>query len=734
MNETLPQYDIVLLGAGHTNAHIIRMWRMDPLPGARLTCVSDHLKATYSGMLAGVLAGEYDAERMEIDLVRLCASCGVRLIHGRGIGIDRERQLLLVEGRPPVAYDSLSIGTGSQPLIPPGGEQGLSIKPMQNFLMHLRERFNRALVEGRERPLQVIIVGGGAAGVELACCLDEFLEQNYGTRPPRQLILLDGARQVLREKPERARRLAIEELRRRGIVLKLERRVERVEEIRVLICDSGEQIATDLVIWATTARPSPLLAELGLPVDKLGFLLTRSTLQSTDDERVFAVGDAGTVEGDDYAKAGVFAVRQGPVLWENLQRQFRGQPLSKWRRQKEFLSLIYTGEQRAILTYRGWSFHGGWCWRWKDRIDSRFMDVYQDYAPPMMLEEPPTEEFDLAQQCGGCGCKASANVLAQSLPSLEQAEDPRVLLGLDEPDDVAVLKNAAGGATAVSTDFFSAFVDDPYLLGRIAAINAMSDLFAKGITPTAAVSMVVLPPGQEKQQARLLGELLAGAAAEFQTVGVTIVGGHSVVGPKLVFGFTVLGDADEDVVMRKATPAVGDSLLLTKPLGVGVLLAAHMRARCRAEWWSLLLKSMLLSNRKAAYTAQELEISASTDVTGFGLAGHLLEMLSSGGVAAEISLSKVPVLPGVFELLTEGLESSLAPANRASCGLVDVDSRLEQNPHVGIVFDPQTSGGLLLSVPAAQLDTLRNSIPTPTTVIGQVVSRGKSRPRLRLVP
>ena len=734
MDQELPEHEIVLLGAGHTNAHIIRSWRMKPLPGVRLTCVSDHLEAVYSGMLAGMLAGEYNEDRMKIDLVRLCASCGVRLVHGRGVGLDLAHRQLLVEGRPPIHYDALSIGIGSRPRVSPGGENGLSIKPMQTFLSRLRVKLDQALTNNRSGPLRVAIVGGGAAGVEIACCLDEFIRRNCSAQAPMQIILVDADNEILYEKPPRARHLVAGELRRRGIELKLEKRIEYVERDCVLICECGERIDADLTIWTTSAQPAAVLTKLGLQCDEHGFLLTRTTLQSVGDDCVFAVGDSGTVEGDKYAKAGVFAVRQGPVLWENLRRKLRGEPLLKWKRQRHFLSIVNTGRQRAILTYRRLSLHGKWWWRWKDHIDSRFMDQYQQYPPPMLMEAPTREGFDLSRQCGGCGCKVSPEVLQGSLSDLNQDDDPRILVGLDEPDDIALLRNSTGGSTAVSTDFFSAFVDDPFLLGRVAAINAMSDLFAKGATPNVALSIAVLPPGTKEQQARLLRELLAGGAREFQPAGVTIVGGHSVVGQRLLFGFTILGDAEQGQVMRKTSPRAGDVLVLTKPLGTGVLLAAHMQAKCHAAWWSPLVANMLQSNQLAAEAAMQLSVSAATDITGFGLAGHLLEVLSSDEVTAEVSLSRLPALPGVKELLESGIQSSLAPANQANCYAMEVESQLAQNTDVNIMYDPQTSGGLLFAMPEAEAERIAIELSPAPTVIGHVRKRGTGEAKLHLVP
>ena len=696
---------------------------MQPIPQTRLTCISDHTVATYSGMLAGTLAGNYEPSDMEIDLVRLCASCGVRFVHGKVVGHDSEGRRLLLEDRPAVHYDLLSVGIGSRPALPPGGEQGLSIKPMQTFLPRLRATIDDTLTQTSEEALQVAIVGGGASGVEIAFCLQQFFANNYADAAAPSITLVDGSHQILANMPPRTRQLANRELQRRGISLRLNSRIAKVEGERQLVFEDGQLWQPDLILWATSAKPPALLEVLELPLDERGFLLTRSTLQCTGAENVFAVGDTGSVEGEDYAKAGVYAVRQGPVLWENLRRKIEGEPLEEWKPQSKFLTLLNTGDNRAILTYKGFSFHTGWCWRLKNRIDTKFMAMYQGYEPPEMMDMPADDPaaIDLSKQCGGCGSKMSASVLQKSLPALQQTEQDHVLMGLDPPDDIALLAQRSGRATAVSTDFFSAFVDDPFLLGQIAALNALSDLHAKGATPRAALSIAILPHGSDEQQARMLNDLLAGAVEIFRPAGVPIVGGHSTMGPKLTFGFTIVGDADAERVMRKSALALGDRLVLTKPLGTGVLLAAHMQAACRAAWWTPLVETMLLSNQHAAAVASEIGVSSATDVTGFGLAAHLLEMLKSSDLTAKVSLAALPLLPGTTELLEDGFESTLAPSNRESCCGLHIEPELREKSTTKILFDPQTSGGLLLAVPENRLEQLLSDCGTQATVIGSIV-------------
>lgn len=709
---------------------------MNPIPGARLTCVSDQPVAAYSGMLAGTLAGQYEQQEMQIDLVRFCAACGVRLVVAAATGLEHENKRVLLEDRPALDYDLLSIGVGSRPLIPLDDNIGLSIKPMQTFMKRLTDRIGSVAAQKPQDPIDIVIVGGGAAGIEIAFCLETFLRNPDAGNSHFTITLVEAANSLFSESTQRAQLLVQEELTQRGIRVLLDSRVVAHEGRSALQLEGGEHQPFDLLIWATPATPPRLFESLGLPKDDRGFLLTKNTLQSTGADDVFVVGDSGSVLGEQYAKAGVYAVRQGPFLWENLRRKVQGESLKAWRPQSQFLSLINTGDGSAVLSYRSLAVHSPLAWKLKDWIDRRFMAKYQDYSPPQMMatSENSAAEIEQQMQCGGCGSKAPPQVLQTALPILNQAQHDHVLMGLSNLDDIALIAQREGRAIAASTDFFSSFVDDPFLLGRIAAQNALSDLYVKGSSPRAALSMAVLPHGSPQKQAALLDELLAGAGREFQAAGVPIVGGHSIVGPKLTFGFTMLGDAEPEGVLRKSTLRDGDCLVLTKALGTGVLLAAHMRAACRAEWWGPLVDSMLTSNEQVSQLAAQLPVSAATDVTGFGLAGHLLEMLAPADLSSEISLSSLPLLPGAGELFQRNFESSLAPSIRDSCTRLETSEDLRDSSLLGILFDPQTSGGVLMAIPEVHCETLLSECEGAATRIGRVVQRGPGGSTLEVTP
>jgi selenide,water dikinase len=334
-------------------------------------------------------------------------------------------------------------------------------------------------------------------------------------------------------------------------------------------------------------------------------------------------------------------------------------------------------------------------------------------------KEPP------AMRCRGCGGKVGAAVLSDVLRRLDVPTGPIVRQGLDRPDDAALLDPAAGPADVLTVDFFQAFIDDPYVVGRVAAINALSDVWATGADPAGAMAMVTVPEGHPRQQSELLYQLLAGALRELTAADTVLLGGHTLEGPALSIGFTVIGQLKGREPMTKSNLRPGDALILTKPLGTGVLLAAHGDAKCRAEWMDAMIRRMLQGNGPAAGLARDAGVTAVTDVTGFGMAVHLLEMLEASGVGAAIDPEKIPLLTGVAELSRGGVRSTLFPSNRDRA-----ESGLEQAAEPAeVLFDPQTSGGLLIGIAPGKANDLvtrlREAEYPEACVIGRVTESEK---------
>ncbi|MCH2181427.1 MAG: selenide, water dikinase SelD [Mariniblastus sp.] len=721
MQKQLGRNTVVLLGIGHTNAHVLRMWKMKPIENAQLVCISNFPQVTYSGMLPGVLAGQYDEQAMEIDLVRLTQSAGARLIVDRVVGHDPVKKEILFEHRPPLAYDLLSIGIGSVPTtegvdLEPGS--CTPIKPMQTFLDRLRQA-----LQGKPRVAQrIVIVGGGLGSLEIAFCLQErfrLFPEWAGLDELPQITIVSRSESIgsgiANSTEKRVRRC----LQARGIELLTDVEVHEVSREFVTLGD-GQKLDSDVVIWATGATAPDLLSDLRLELDEDGFIATLPTLQSRSSEQVFAVGDSGTVIGNSTRKAGVYAVRQGPVLWENIQRLLAGRPAKPFVPQRDFLKLINLGDDQAIAEYKGVSFQGGLFWRLKNHIDVKFMKMYQDYRPMVMSAEAGA---DLPMKCLGCGGKVGSETLTSILDELDVPPHPDVIVGLENPDDAAIIKTH-GDQVTVTTDFFAAPFDDPYLVGRIALLNSVSDCFVMGARPTTTLAMVQLPLGHPRAQRQVMRELMAGSLEELRKMDATIVGGHTIEGPRVTIGFTVMGyqvcEAKTKGMLR-----AGDQLILSKSLGTGALLAGLMQSELSAEYYLPLVESMVMSNAVALELIERFPVSALTDVTGFGLAGHLAEMLRASNARAVLNPDRLPILPGFRQMVDQGIQSTLAPDNRAVASKIAISGADLESAESAILFDPQTSGGLLLGVRPESADELVQFLVdqgfADSTVIGSVI-------------
>jgi selenide,water dikinase len=311
---------------------------------------------------------------------------------------------------------------------------------------------------------------------------------------------------------------------------------------------------------------------------------------------------------------------------------------------------------------------------------------------------------------------------------LDVLDDPRILMGCQAGEDAAVLRTGSDDSVEVQTvDYFKSFVDDPFLFGRVAALHAVSDLYAMNARPFAALAIATIPYARGSIQADQLSELLAGASSALRQLGVVLAGGHTTEGAELALGFSVTGHADPKRLFRKDGLRPGDVLILTKPLGTGALLAAWMRGCCRAEWFAEAVRAMLIPNRNAADAFDAAEVCGCTDVTGFGLAWHLLEMLDASKVSARLDPKAIPVLCGFAEVVAGGVISTLHEGNaRAGCRVMGSTSLPAS------LFDPQTSGGLLAGVRPERvskvLQQLNESGSTDAAAIGEVIAAGSEPP------
>ena len=343
----------------------------------------------------------------------------------------------------------------------------------------------------------------------------------------------------------------------------------------------------------------------------------------------------------------------------------------------------------------------------------------------------------IAMRCGGCGAKVGATVLSRALGGVTPAERADVLVGLDSPDDAAVVDTGGPLLSVQTVDYFRAMIDDPYLFGKIAANHALGDVYAMGGTPQTALAIATVPYGIEAKVEADLAMMMTGANEVLREANCALAGGHTSEGAELALGFAVNGLVPRDAVLHKSGMQPGDILVLTKPVGTGTLLAADMRGKAKARWVAAAVDHMCRSNREAAAALARHGARAATDVTGFGLLGHLVEMVRASDVDVGLALDRIPVLDGARATIARGVFSSLQPQNvRLRRAIADLDA-VSAHPDYPLLFDPQTAGGLLAAVPAARAKAcvaeLRRAGYEQAAVIGRVRARSGRLEPIELV-
>jgi len=366
---------LLLIGGGHAHVEVLRQLGMHAAPGVDVTLVSPSAATPYSGMLPGYVAGHYGWGDFHIQLVAVAGLAYASFLQTAVTRLDLDARVAHCMDESTVAFDIVSIDVGSTPdqSAPGTREHTVPVKPVERFLVD----WGRLIAGARAGQVRrIAVVGSGAGGIEILLAMQHRLRHELPPeRPLPEFILVGEPPSVLPSHPWLVRRLFRRILAERAVELRLGRRVVGVTE-GALECDDGSSIIADRVVWVVTASAAPWFAESGLACDDRGFIAVNDSLQSVSHPFVFGAGDCVSQVGRRVPKSGVYAVRQGPVLTENLRRALRGDPLTRYRPQRRALALISTGDQYAVASRGPFAAWGKWVWRWKDRIDRMFMMKY----------------------------------------------------------------------------------------------------------------------------------------------------------------------------------------------------------------------------------------------------------------------------------------------------------------------------------------------------------------------
>lgn len=661
-----------MIGGGHSHIQVLKTLSEQAAKPFEVILVTNVIETPYSGMLPGQLAGWYEQSETHFNLLKVCAQSQTTLIQATVTGIDPTKKVVHLAGRPPLDYDFCSINVGVRPWQPRGCENNpfvMAVKPISEILSRWKSMDDSL-------PKRVLVVGAGAAGFEISNIVN-------ARTPATEVSLIDSGSLVLPTFGSSTRQKAEKILRRNSITTLLNHKLIEVQDQKAIF-ENQPEILFDRMILSTGALAPAWFKETSLDLSQDGYLLVDETLK-TSDPFIFAAGDCIHFSPHPLPKSGVFAVRQGPILTENLLAQAQGNGLQSYRPQKRSLALLVSAKKRALFSYGPISFESAAAWTLKDLIDRRFMRMFGGMEPAMQ-----SLPGDAENTCGGCGGKVESQIVQNAVQNLKLDPEIKKLLPL-HIDDVGEFQNLA-----VSIDGFRSFTQDLFLFGKIATLHALNDIWASGSVPNAITVQVNLPEMPPLQRSRHLKEMMEGVFEVLKKWNIQLLNAHTSESVEYSISMTSIGQIKNR--WRKSPLGRNLSLILTKPVGSGVYLQALMKGQLTQRGWSE-LKAHLEQDHGDWAMKTTVPIQNSTDISGFGLWGHLQEMLGDELELKDLKIGQVPELSEFNHYLALGNQPHLLASNQkslfpnnftlADCG-----------------FDPQTNGPLLLAVEINQAKRL----------------------------
>jgi len=707
---------LVLAGGGHTHALVLLRWAMNPKlkPAGMITLVNKASTTIYSGMFPGVVAGKYKIDEILIDLRNLASKAGVSFVLAEIEGIDLKEKKLLLAGRPEIEYSSLSLNVGTKTNLNSKSSMRVDkelVVPVKPFFQSYKFIVDQDIYKDDSSAKPFVIIGCGLAGIEIAFSLRK--------RWPKRSIHLKvkSGRKINNNLLTHLKSLNIEITQKNPSNL-----------YPKLICTGNKSFD-----W---------IKDSGLPIDENGRVLTKNTLQVLNYPELFAVGDCGLIKDHPRPSSGVWAVRSAKPLAKNLESLSKGLKLEKWKPQRKAIQLLdinaINNKSKAFMSW-GEVVIGPFDFlsRLKESIDINFISKFfliKDIDSEMSSEKEMIK-------CRGCASKLAFTPLRSALKKLDSIEPSS-----DDSIDIGILNYSK--TLIQSVDGFPALTSDPWLNGRLLAFHSCSDIWACGGSVMSAQSVVNLPALSNNLQQELLFQFLEGINSALTIQGAKLIGGHTLESRRISedpfslgieSSLTVNGTIDnKKYFWSKGGMQKGDQILISRSLGTGIIFSAFTNGQVKPY----IIDSVLIEMNKSQHNIvnyinqltninqQPKVVNACTDITGFGLLGHLSEMLESTNkdqlkmnlepLKVILELDHIPVYDGVKELLDKGFESTLAPSNEVFLKNIEGDENLKfelisnnlfsntslYNTMLKILLDPQTCGPLVISCPSIYSERL----------------------------
>ena len=685
--------DLVLIGGGHSHIMLMMELSQKPIQGNRITLISKEIDTPYSGMIPGFIEGIYTWRETHIDLYKLCFKLNIRFIHSEVLEISAINKEIILKQRPKIKFDVLSINTGiksNNKTIKGALKYCVPVKPISklsdNFLTEIKKNNN------------IAFIGGGPASVELALGLQKRFKNKKSNF---KISIITGKNGLLSSFPPKTRKVAKQTLQNTQINV-----IEKVEVIEVkkdkLLLSNKTKLKIDKSILSTNAMPPEWIKKSDIILNPDNFIIVNDKFQ-TNYNYIFAAGDVVDFNNQNLSKSGVYAVRSGKPLSKSIRGFIQKKTPVPYKFNKNYLSIIGLSNGLAIATKYNFTFTSRFCFLLKKIIDQQFVKKFNNLSVKKYsnfsdllkifykLKKTNTNIPSYRMQCRGCAAKVDFNALKNTLPKNI----------INTSEDAINIKDYPN--LYQSVDMINSIVSDPYLLGKIAANHAISDVIAVNSKLISALMILQLPFSNTEINSRDLEQVTAGANDVFKLTGCSISGGHTMIGKDKdpVIGFSVMGE--KKTIISNKIPnklKINDILILTEKIGSGIIFSGINNDIIDSYYQIEVLNQMSEGNINFSRISDKLKTLSMTDITGFGLANHLLNLIKrdSGKTGLTIYPDKIPLFNGVKEALSKKVRSSLFDKNfnTAQKDLVyNRDTKLIDE----ILYDPQTVGGLAFIIP-----------------------------------
>ena len=672
---------LVLVGGGHSNVQVLKKLSMIKIKGLHTILISDNFEAVYSGMTPGYIHEEFNKDEICIDLQRLCFNANATFIKDKVVKLETNFQKLELQNYPPVYFDYLSINTGSvsntRDLKIENQSNCFHVKPISLFIKKFDE-IDKIINLNEKR--KIIIIGGGVASYELAFSLKRRYENNL------ELIIIGN--RILSEKNLNSKtRKRLKTISADLGIKEILGKVISISENKVTLKD-GRVIESNLNLLSTGAKIEEWLIESDLERDKKGFIKVDENLLSINHKNIFVTGDACNIININRPKSGVMAVRQGEILKENIFLILMKKKLRKFKPQKNWLYLIGTYENYALLNYFFLSFHAKWCWRLKLFIDKNFIEKFKLKNNPSMSDKylKIDHEEENKMYCQGCGSKVSKENLLNYLKNNTNNHNLS--------DSSVIHHNSLKTLQTIDhIKLFSSF--NPFDFGKISYLHSQNDILASGGNVNSLSVSVGVPFSKNFIENFYLDFFMQGIKSEADNDKCKISSGHSYQSNEP--GITINMNGEIDIVSSKSLAKEGDLIYLSKPLGTGYLLAAYFSNSnlISSEDFAKLIKYLKRGNRSSVSLARSCSSQTMTDISGYGLASHLIDICLSSELSSELVLNSNLLINSDLNLLNNYKSTGFFNNLKSTERYVDIAN---DHPLKNILYDPQTNGPMLMVI------------------------------------